>query len=71
MAQQQWSVDQDVREDADSVFVPAEQLPHGAIGDVVRFTSGHAGTRSGRITALVTDGERGTFFTVGLDRPPA
>ena len=69
MAQQQWSIDQDVREDSDSVFVPAAQLPRAAIGDVVEFTSQHAGTRCGRVTALIEDGERGTFFTVGLDSP--
>jgi hypothetical protein len=65
--QHEFSIDQDVREDADSVFVPAEHLPRAAIGDVVRFTSQHAGARCGRVTALVEDGERGTFFTVGLD----
>jgi hypothetical protein len=66
--QHEWSVDQDVREDAERVFVPADQLPEAGVGDVVRFTSQHASRRSGRVTELLTDQERGSFFTVELDR---
>ena len=62
------SVDQDVREDAESVFVPAEHLPAARVGDVVRFSSEHAGRRSGHVTEVLSDHERGTFFTVELDR---
>lgn len=71
MAQRRWSIDQDVREDAESVFVPAERLPRAAVGDVVQFNSEHVGTRSGQVTDLVDDDERGTFFTVRLDGPEA
>jgi hypothetical protein len=65
-----WSIEQDVREDADSVFVPVAQLPLADIGDVVEVGTTHSGTRPGHITALVEDDQRGDFYTVELDRPP-
>ena len=69
MASHEWVIDQDVREDADSVFVPSEQLPLAEVGDAVTFTSELAGARTGRITGRLTDGRRGTFLTVELDSP--
>ena len=69
MAPSSWSLDQDVRADADSVFVPAEQLPGAAVGDAVTFRTDH-GARAGRVTALVEDVERGAFVAVELDQPP-
>ena len=66
MAQHRWVVEQDVREDAESVFVPAELLPGAAVGDDVEFRSHHAGTRCGRIAAVVNDGERGNFVRVAI-----
>jgi hypothetical protein len=69
VASPEWVIGQDVREDADSVFVPSEQLPLAEVGDAVTFTSELAGARTGRITGRLTDGRRGTFLTVELDRP--
>lgn len=64
----QWSVEFDVREDAASVFVPAEHLPDAAVGDVVTIASGEpSAERRGRITDVVDDAQRGRFFTVSLD----
>lgn len=66
----QWSIDQDVREDAESIFVPVDQLPSGQTGDIVDFRSGPGGPRRGRVTARWHDGQRGTFLTVRLDDAP-
>lgn len=58
----------DVREDAASVFVPAEHLPEAALDDVVTLTSGEpSALRRGRIVDVVDDAQRGKFFTVSLD----
>jgi hypothetical protein len=69
MAAATWALDHDVREDADSVFVPATELPAAVVGDAVTFRGDH-GAREGRVTALVDDGERGTFVAVALEPPP-
>lgn len=70
MAQQnQWTLDRDIREDADSVFVPAEDLPLADVGDVVQFSTEQAARRRGHVTALVEDGELGPYFTVELESP--
>ena len=63
-----WSVEQYVREDAESVFVPTGLLPRARAGDVVAITSSEPDvTRHGHITDTVADGERGTFVVVRLD----
>jgi hypothetical protein len=65
-----WSIEYESREDADSIFVPAELLPEAQPGDVVQMTSARpAVTRSGRVIELVTDRVRGVFVTVKLDPP--
>ena len=34
-----WSIEQDVRADAESIFVPIEQLPDADTGDIVEISS--------------------------------
>jgi hypothetical protein len=62
-----WTVDLDVREDAPSVFVPAELLPDALVGDYVIPSGRPAAVRRGRISAWLDDDERGQFFSVSLD----
>jgi hypothetical protein len=63
-----WTVDLDVREDAPSVFVPAELLPDALVGDYVTISSRRpAAVRRGRISAHLDDDERGQFFPVSLE----
>ena len=58
----EWTVHLDVREDAPSMFVPAELLPDAAVGDVVTITSSLPATvRRGRIVERIDDQERGRF----------
>ena len=71
MARHSWVVEHDVRADADSVFVPAALLPGAAVGDDVELRSHDAGTRCGRVTALMHDGERGNFVRVAVDASTA
>ena len=67
---QRWSIDYDVRDDADSVFIPAELIPDGRRGDLVTITSTRPEvTREGRIVAWLEDARRGDYFTVELGPP--
>lgn len=64
----EWSVELDVREDAPSVFVPAERLPDAVVGDHVVVTSAQpSAIRRGRIVEILDDPQRGRFFSVSLD----
>ena len=64
----QWSIEQHVREDAESVFVPAELLPDAQRGDTVELRSTHpAVIRRGEVVDRIADPERGSFVTVKLD----
>jgi hypothetical protein len=63
-----WRVDLDVREDAPSVFVPADLLPEASVGDVVTISSTQPATvRRGRIAEKLDDHERGQFYSVSLE----
>jgi hypothetical protein len=63
-----WRVDLDVREDAPSVFVPADLLPEASVGDVVTISSTQPATvRRGRIVESLDDHERGQFYSVSLE----
>ena len=63
-----WTVDLDVREDAPSVFVPADLLPDASVGDFVTISSDQPATvRRGRITETLDDHVRGPFFSVSLE----
>jgi len=63
-----WSVELNVREDATSMFIPAELLPDAVRGDQVTITSVEPATiRHGRIDEVLDDRERGRFFAVSLD----
>jgi hypothetical protein len=66
--QRWWTLDFDVRDDAPSVFVPAELLPDALVGDDVTISSRQpAAVRRRRISAQLDDDKRGRFFTVSLD----
>lgn len=63
-----WTIELEVREDAPSVFVPAELLPGATNGDGVSITSTNStSVRRGRIVEQLDDPERGQFFSVSLD----
>jgi hypothetical protein len=63
-----WSIEYRLREDEDSLFVPAELLPHAQPGDAVEITSTQPLlTRRGRVTDRVNDEARGEFVTVDLE----
>jgi hypothetical protein len=63
-----WSIEYRLREDAESLFVPAELLPHAQPGDAIEIRSTQPPlTRRGRVTDRVNDETRGEFVTVELD----
>jgi hypothetical protein len=64
-----WIVEQHVRADAPSIFVPAEQLAGARSGDSVEVQApgDTATTRLGRISERVADNAGGQFFIVELD----
>lgn len=63
-----WSIEYHVREDAESLFVPAELLPGAQLGDVVEIKSAQPPvTRRGQVADRVDDAARGEFVTVNLD----
>jgi hypothetical protein len=65
-----WSIEHDVREDADSIFVPAELLRHAQPGDRVTIAAGTSTCpRHGVVADLVDDEARGEFVTVKLEPP--
>ena len=62
-----WSIELDVREDAPSMFVPADLLPDAGIGDAVEVTSANPpATRRGHVTDEVDD-DSGRFVTVSFE----
>jgi hypothetical protein len=65
-----WSIEYQVREDAESMFVPTDLLPHAHPGDFVEITSAQPPvTRRGRLVGPAdADAEtRGEFVTVTFD----
>jgi hypothetical protein len=63
-----WSIEYHVREDAESMFVPADLLPDAQPGDLVEITSAEPPvTRRGRIAGPADGETRGEFVTVTLD----
>jgi hypothetical protein len=63
-----WSIEYQVREDAESMFVPAELLPGAQTGDVVEITSVQPPVRRrGRVAGPVITDSAGDFITVTLD----
>ena len=63
-----WSIEYLVREDEESVFIPADLLPDAQPGDVVELTSTQPPvTRRGRVAELEDDATRGEFVCVHLD----
>jgi hypothetical protein len=66
--QTDWSIEYDVREDAESMFVPAQLLPHAQPGDVVELRSAQPPTtRTGRVADRFDDESRRQFVTVRFD----
>lgn len=65
-----WSIRHDVREDAPSVFVPADELPGVAVGDTVEVTSASPpAVRIGRVADVVDDAQRGRYVIVSFELP--
>ena len=63
-----WTVGLDVREDAPSVFVPADLLPDALVGDFVTISSSQPATvRRGCIMEKIDDDVRGRFLMVSLE----
>jgi hypothetical protein len=63
-----WTVDFDIREDATSVFVPADSLPDASVGELVTISSSLPDTvRRGRIVEVLDDDVRGRFLVVSLE----
>jgi hypothetical protein len=74
MARPPWSIEHDVREDADSIFVPADLLPDARPGDAVEIAAASSTRprprpRHGVVADLVDDEARGEFVTVKLEPP--
>jgi hypothetical protein len=66
--QRTWSIEYDVREDAESMFVPAQLLPHAQPGDLVEMRSAQPPVlRRGRVADRFDDESRGEFVTVRFD----
>ena len=60
-----WSIEYQVREDAESMFIPAELLPDAEAGDVVEITSTQpAVTRHGEVAGPGVPDSAGDFITV-------
>ena len=68
MTERTWRVErqQELREDADGLFIPAADLGDARVGDIVVVTDGES-ERRGVVAALVEDDERGAFVRVSLD----
>jgi hypothetical protein len=66
--QRSWSIEYQVREDEESVFIPADLLPDAQPGDEVELKSPELPvTRRGRVAELEDDATRGEFVLVHLD----
>lgn len=63
-----WRVEwhQELRADAEGLFVPAADLPEAGVGDAVTVTHG-GHERTGTVADVVDDSERGRFVRVTLD----
>ena len=63
-----WSIEYHIREDEDSMFLPAELIPDAEPGDIVEVTSSEPSIRRrGQITGPPVSDARGEFFTVRFD----
>jgi hypothetical protein len=63
-----WSIEYQVREDAERMFVPADLLPNAEAGDVVEITSVQPFVRRrGRVAGPLIEDSAGDFVTVTLD----
>ncbi len=63
-----WTIEQDVREDAERVFVPAELLADAVVGDevTVRPVAPSHDVRRGSVVEVSEDEVRGRFFTIAF-----
>ena len=63
-----WSIDYQVREDAESMFIPAELLPDANPGDLVVVTSVLPPvTKRGRVAGPADDEGHGKFVRVTFE----
>jgi hypothetical protein len=66
-----WSIDYQVREDAESMFVPVELLPNAVPGDIVEITSAQPSvSRRGRVVGPALADSNGDFVTVTFEDAP-
>jgi hypothetical protein len=60
-----WSIEYQVREDAESMFIPADLLPDAEAGDVVEITSAQPSvSRLGRVAGPAVADSSGDFVMV-------
>lgn len=64
-----WHVElrQELREDADRLFVPAADLDGAVVGDAVILTDEDGRTEHGTVIELLDDPSRGRFAVVSLE----
>jgi hypothetical protein len=61
-------VELDVRDDAESMFVPEEAIPDAEVGDDLTVVSRQPeAVRAGRVVEMLDDALRGRFARVTLD----
>jgi hypothetical protein len=66
----QWSIEYQVREDAESMFIPADLLPDAEAGDVVEITSAQPSVcRLGRVSGPAVADSSGDFVMVTFTLP--
>ncbi len=63
-----WSIEYQVREDAERMFIPVELLPHAQPGDVVEITSEQPPvSRRGEVIGPADDDGHGEFLVVAFE----
>jgi hypothetical protein len=64
-----WKVElrQELREDADRLFIPVADLDGAVVGDAVVLTDDDGHTEHGNVIELIDDPSRGRFAVVSLE----
>jgi hypothetical protein len=70
MTPRTWSIEYQVREDAESMFVPTDLLPSAEPGDIVEIRSTQPSvSRRGRVAGPPVADANGEFLTVTFETP--